>query len=236
MKTVPISFEYAGQPVLMHGFAGDHIAKSIMNSGDFYESEMLTHIADLQPTGTIVDVGANIGNHTVFFGMFTDADKVIAVEPNELVVPLLERNIAVNHLSNKVVRHSCALGAEPGRVGLLVGRLHNLGHTRTIAGSDVEQRRLDDIVSDKEISVIKIDVEGYELEVLKGASRVLREQKPELFLEAATIRRRRILDDFLRGFGYRSGAVFNRTPTYQYSKVTLKKRLGAMLAKTSTLQ
>jgi len=212
-----IKFVHNGQIVTIYGPEKDHIACVIQQSKNFYEPEMLQFINGLHPRGTIIDVGANIGNHSVYFGLFTDATKVISIEPYGVAAELLRRNIEANNLSRVVTQFDCALGSRNGVVGIRPGRDTNIGTTRVIKGVGIELKKLDDIARCEPVSIIKIDVEGYELEVLKGAREILQAQHPILFLEASTPRRKGILDEYLLQFGYHSGPKFNWTPTYLYT-------------------
>lgn len=213
------SFTQYGERVIINGPEGDHIFRTIQHTDGFYEAEMLAVMAGLDPTATVVDVGANIGNHSIYLGLFTNADRVIAVEPYPLAADYLRRNISDNRLGTTIDQRNYALGATDGSVGLRPGPKRNIGHTKTIKGDQVQMRRLDRIVDD-EVSMIKIDVEGNELEVLKGAVETLRRHSPYLFVEASNRLRRRRLDNFLAPFGYGRVGVFNGQPTYFYYPFT----------------
>jgi len=211
------TFEQLGKQVTIEGSAHDHIFRTIQTSGDFYEREMLDYMASLNPTGSVVDVGANIGNHSVYLGLFTNSPRIIAIEPYLKASEYLKGNIATNKLGDIVVQEHCALGAANSRVGLKPGPARNIGHTKVREGSDIALRPLDEVVMHDKVSIIKVDVEGYELEVLKGAAETLARQKPYLFVEASNKLRRRKLDAFLAQFGYQRDRVFNNQPTYLYS-------------------
>ncbi|HEY4964117.1 MAG TPA: FkbM family methyltransferase [Candidatus Saccharimonadales bacterium] len=214
-----IDFEHAGSPVLIEGFDGDHITREIERTSEFYEIELLRYIGNLYRTGTTIDVGAFIGNHSVYFGMFTEASKVIAVEPNPLAVEHLRRNIESNNLCARVDVVQAAAGAITGEVGIKQGRRRNRGHTVVVSGTDVILRTIDDIVGDDEVSVLKVDVEGYELEVLKDAGQLLSRQNPHVFAEARSRSKKRLLDEHLGGLGYKPGLAFkNGAPVFSYRK------------------
>lgn len=225
------NFVYNNRAVSIDGLPGDHIFDAIVERQKFYESRMLNFICTTIPHfgGGIVDVGANIGNHTVFFGLFTDAPCILAIEPNPRVLPFLIRNVNKNGLQDKVVICRCAAGSEPGWVGLTPDNPHNLGSTSiTLPGAHptVPMLPLDDMLALaqpspapgwKHTTLLKIDVEGYELNVLRGATKVLTESHPHLFIEAQTAAQKFEIDEFLQPFGYQpSQQVFNWTPTYYW--------------------
>lgn len=203
------TFEYQNRQVILHGLVGDHISTTINHTRSFYELPMLECIGGLTLGGTVVDVGANIGNHSVYFGLFTGADKVLAFEPYPLVARLLRENIIANGLRGRIEHRDYALGATTGRVGIRPGPAHNRGHTKVVDGSDVMQRRLDDIVGDEDVSLMKVDVEGNELQVLQGATGLISNQRPHLFVEASNALRRYRLDKFLGRYDYQRVARFD---------------------------
>ena len=210
----------------------DHIVRQISKGESFYEEELLNYLTIYGPHGGLyVDVGANIGNHSVFFGKFL-ADSLLCFEPSNALHVLLERNLRINNVRNYKI-FTCALGAsrKKGRLVLPDTSVANVGMTRVeevpsgvgSGESLVEIRSLDDVIA--EISVgtarapvrlIKIDVEGMELEVLKGSEETLQQDKPHLVVEAATNVEKEKLDSYLDRFGYTSVRCFGATPTYHY--------------------
>jgi FkbM family methyltransferase len=215
-----IDFEHDGRPVTLFCKDGDHISRTIKRKRDFYEAKMLRHIGANKPEGTIIDVGANIGNHTVFFGLFTGARKIVAVEPSPEAASYLRDNIAANGLADKVDLLEMAAGTSAKTVGLKQKGFRNIGFTRVGPGNDIAMDRLDERVTEADVSLIKIDVEGYEEDVLWGAMRILVEQRPDLYVEATTMRRRAGVEDAISHLGYERVGVFNRAPTWHYAVPT----------------
>lgn len=138
-----------------------------------------------ETNGTVVDVGANIGFITVRAAR--TASRVIAIEPHPMRFRYLERNVALNGLNN-VTCLNCALGAAEGELVL-----YDVDPTLGPRPLDVSVtpgrgkchrvplRTLDSLVEEAEL--VKIDVEGYEAEVLLGASKLLA-RGPRLVIEA----------------------------------------------------
>lgn len=132
---------------------------------------------ELRPGDVVIDAGANVGDFTVKAAREVGSEgKVIAVEPDPKLQPYLEHNIRVNKLSNTVVVH-CALG-EPGE-GFLVPPSNggSVGNYLSHAGSGqhVDVRSLDDIMTlahVHEVNVIKMDIEGAEVDALSTFSRL----------------------------------------------------------------
>ena len=134
----------------------------------------------LQPKDLFVDVGANVGSYTVLASAVCGS-AVVAIEPDQEAARSLMRNISINRQESRVQVVKAAVGASVGRTRFTSGR----DTTNRVAKADdadttvVELTTLDDILADVSPSFLKIDVEGYENEVLKGAAHTL--QKNTLF-------------------------------------------------------
>lgn len=136
---------------------------------------------------TSIDVGANLGGYTLL--LRRHSARVIAYEPNPDLAARLER---VFRLARSVEVRRCALSDATGTAMLRVPSDH--GRSTIEAANDiggreaalvsVETRRLDDEPLG-EVGFIKIDVEGHELAVLRGAERLLRRCRPTLLIEAS---------------------------------------------------
>jgi FkbM family methyltransferase len=191
--------------------------------GAFYEQGMLQHIAGMRREGVYLDVGANIGNHTLFFAQHCPATMVHAFEPIQMLVAHVLENVEINDLSTVEV-HPFGLSDEP--------RLVDVNFNSTPYTLDC--KRLDDVHIDGRIVVVKVDIEGMEAAFLRGARQTLRRHKPVLFVEAATVQELRAVTRELRQIGYEpTGRVFNATPTHEFiplgSRVMFNRRVGRLL-------
>lgn len=220
--------EYKGTLVYFHlPEKRDHIQNILRASKKFYELEMLEDIAKRSNRGeVIVDVGANIGNHSVFFGLFCSEVKVLAFEPQERVYKVLRTNIIANDLDRKVRCYQMGIGQTHGRASLGAVDPRNLGMTKldlSTVGS-VSIMTLDSLVDSEKIegriSIMKIDVEGMELDVLKGAYKTICEHRPLMYIEAAQNEDLQKIEAFLSPLGYGAEARFNATATYLFAPHT----------------
>lgn len=191
-----------------------------LKKGRFYEGAMLNFIEKLQPEGTVIDVGANIGNHTIYLATFSKCKKVIAIEPHPKMWEVLDNNVKQNKLSSKVETKNMAAGEENGSCDIKEASERYLGNSQVAANSQgkISMKTLDSIAGKRKVSVIKIDVEGFEPQVLRGSTNILNKQSPDIFIEARNKKEKREIDHILQPMGYRAIKVFNRTPTYYYSK------------------
>jgi FkbM family methyltransferase len=154
--------------------------------GEFYEVEELLMLRDFLPRGGVfVDVGANVGNHSVYLGKARMLRKIICFEPNPAVFRLLSLNVRLNCLYDHCELHEIALSndlgnakfARPTHLSQGVGRLASMGEI------DVRVERGDVFCASSEPDVIKIDVEGHEVHVLNGMERTIRKHQPIVFVE-----------------------------------------------------
>jgi FkbM family methyltransferase len=204
-----------GHVITQHGVATTFVGNygrmyaTCFSRNQFYEQEFLDHIRSLECAGTYLDVGANVGNHTLFFAKLCRAERIYAFEP----LPHYARRVADNIASN----------ATNGAATLMRFALADATGTRTITFNgdryDIETRRLDDLYAEVlgRVSVLKIDVEGMEEEVLRGGAQRIARDRPTVFAEANTADHLVRLTNLLAACGYRaSGRCWNASPTYEF--------------------
>jgi len=190
--------------------ANDPIGLEI-NARGFYEYAELRAIfgflAPLAETfrhGIALDIGANIGNHSIFFShRFAE---VIAFEPHPLMFRILEINAS---LYATIRAHPFGL-SDHARMAVLTENPRNSGVNSLDPnggqGLDVALKRLDDLGLDaKRIALVKLDVEGHEAHVLRGGLATLKEAKPIVLFEMLETEPPDKAEkvEILRGLGYR---------------------------------
>lgn len=153
-----------------------------------------TGIANLfslcKKNSTVIDIGTNIGWTAINFARLSATGTVIGFEPDPFSYSVCKANIARNTLPNLMVL-PFGLGEISAEVMMEVRTPENRGGNRIApqgnAGAvTIQIKRLDDLVEVSSLSVInliKLDVEGYELKVLRGAANILQKHKPTLFIE-----------------------------------------------------
>ena len=232
----------------------DEILRAIRINGTFYEHDLLLHLAHAGLRGGLfIDVGANIGNHSIYFAKFL-ADHVVCVEPSIELQGVLKNNLEANKLTNySLIR--CGAGASFGYGELVypLDKRSKMGMARIECTSGpqdkhsknnyVKVRTIDSIVKNLDsslrslpVKLIKIDVEGMQLDVLKGARFVLESQRPQLIVEANDHKEQDELNSFLREFGYEPVGKFCSTPTFHYVDRRVhklrQKSIGCKFART----
>ena len=136
----------------------------------------------VQPGMHAVDVGANVGVHTHLLAHAVGPEgRVTAFEPDPGLFAALSDGLEANGLRHVEV-HQLALGAASGRAPLMQG-VFNSGDNRLLAAGGPSRRptveigvkTLDDVVNGAPVHFIKIDVQGWEVSVLRGMERTIRE-------------------------------------------------------------
>jgi FkbM family methyltransferase len=153
-----------------------------------YEKGILSFLEEsFDDTGLFVDVGANIGLMSVFVANKFKNSEVVAFEAHPKTAEILRGNIELNDLSNIQIVQK-ALGAKAGKVVIYDNWQMNRGAASIMYGDEgnegyeVEMTTLDSVMNRK-VSLVKIDVEGAELDVLKGMQDVIVRDKPTLIVE-----------------------------------------------------
>lgn len=206
------SFNYRGADVNYVDAIGGSIW-SKLEQGRWYEQDMLEYISSLNLGGTYLDVGANIGNHSVYFSMFCKSSRVIGIEAYPLHARWAMEFSEANRLNRKLSILPVAAGSETGFMDIVYafGRADNV--PRVFNALCV---KIDDIAPPG-VSLIKMDIEGAEPEALKGALKVLERDRPVLFIEASTTEDLDKIESIISPLGYRKTAKsFRGSPTYEF--------------------
>ncbi|MPZ85304.1 MAG: FkbM family methyltransferase [Actinophytocola sp.] len=197
--------------------------------GGWYEKSFLEHIRRQGRRGVYVDAGAHLGTHTAWFAMLCPSTHVHAIEPVTRFADQLDRIVEANALTEHVTVHRVGVSDRPGTATSHLSAEHQIGFDP--AGAPMARDEtfsvttLDELVHEP-VAVIKIDVEGMEERVLRGASRILSAYRPNVYVEAWNRDTLRGIVRAIRPFGYGpTGRVFNSTPTYEFSPTTAVHRV-----------
>lgn len=167
--------------------SNDHIQVVHHAKGHFYEPEELEIIRRAFPLGgRFVDIGANVGNHTLYVAKFLKPSEIIVVEPNPVAYRVLVSNVLLNQLEEIVDLNWIGFGvseSEDASFGLdFLWR--NIGGGKLIeGGGDIPTVKTDRVVGDRHVDFVKIDVEGMEMQVLRSMSETIARCKPRIFVE-----------------------------------------------------
>ncbi len=194
-----------------------YIGRSLDLYGEFSPGEAEFFSQVLRPGSWALDVGANIGAHTVLFAQkVSPKGAVIAFEPQRVIHELLSTNLMLNGLLNVIPRHAAA-GSKEGTLMVpavnygVEGNYGCLGLGKYTEGEPVPIEVIDRLDLPA-CHLIKVDVEGMELEVLKGAEATIRRHKPVLYVENDREDKSAALNAFILGLDY--DLYWHMTPYY----------------------
>jgi FkbM family methyltransferase len=229
-----------GFPMIVNDL--DWISKSVYEGT--YERSLLHFLGSLDLTGEIVDVGANIGV-TLWHSLKNSPAEThyLAFEPSKQCSTGLE--LTLSHIKQEGKVHNLAIGAsnETGEIFGVNNEFHSGGasliHHSGLRGNSqkVQVRTLDSILTESkitlDISLLKIDTEGFEANVIKGASALLKSHRVEIIVmevspNFGSVEYLNVVDELLGG-GYKwflldESGLLRRQPLLR--NVTLKESLG----------
>lgn len=212
----------------------DYIPGKIKKEDKFYESVFLEYLSKFhKKNGIIIDVGANIGNHSIFFGKVLQAE-IIAIEPEPHNTFFFDFNIRINKLNKQVTLLETAVGEINGSICIEMNVRNNYGsftakpnaNPNSSPVSDpmaievpvktIDYLLINNNVNLENISIIKLDVEGMEVEALRGALSVIKKSLPAIAVECFRHEDLINIEKILKQFDYFAVEVVNATPTFVY--------------------
>ncbi len=164
----------------------DHILQFHMR-GEFYENEELSMIQKYcKPGSFIADIGANVGNHALFFEKFLSPCGIRVFEVNAAAADILRMNVYINQC--KLIDTSflgIGLADVEMNLAMVAEETDNVGGTRFGQSPAGPFRAVpgDAMLHGQPVNFIKMDVEGMEMAVLRGLERTICTWRPTLFIE-----------------------------------------------------
>jgi len=186
----------------------EYIFNYIKSTKNFFELNILKTISSYDYKGIYVDIGSNIGNHSLFFANHCRSTKVYSIECFPETYNILNQNIDKNNTDVEIIPLNCAIGDRIGTTYIIRGKQHNSGTNKTTDEKtkfEVELTTLDNLfdinstatdifsIQHNNIAVIKIDVEGDELKVINGSLKLIEKNQPLIIIEVHPKKRKTIL-------------------------------------------
>ena len=168
---------------------GDLMERQTIRYGSHTRPEIALLLDVVRPGDIVLDVGAHVGTVAVPLARRTGpTGQLLAFEPDPASLIYLEANLALNLVANWSHIHPVAVGHEPGWVDIFIQDDANTGANFAVPSGKTESAvrvvALDDVVG-ATVDVIKIDVEGMECDVLRGATRLIEDGRPVIHLEVS---------------------------------------------------
>jgi FkbM family methyltransferase len=177
---------------------GEYISDVIEQTGWYYEPKTIDYIKNMNLKDcNILDIGANIGNHSHAIQKFTTNCSIGSFEPYQKNLDILKRNARFsyhNFVTNKNDEKNYSISPVWGDA--------NLGYITSSKTGESVQKTFIDYHGFDNIGLIKIDIEGHELEALKGAFNTIEKSKPTIIAEHHTKEEHLQVMDYLKQFGY----------------------------------
>ena len=203
---------------IMYNQLDEYVGKSLRLYGEFSQGEADLFEQLVKPGHIVVEAGANIGSHTIHLAQLAgDTGQVWAFEPQRLVFQLLAGNIALNSLTNVHCLQKCLGDVNGGTVMVPVLDVNKENNWGGLAlGSFTEGEPVEVITIDSlnlpGCNFFKIDVEGMELQVLRGAEATIKKYRPIIYTEADREDKNTALFAYLRSLDYQ--LYWHKPPLY----------------------
>ncbi len=196
-------------------FEKDFIQKLIVATKNFYERPELAHLQRYIRNGDVcLDIGANIGNHSIYYSKICRVAKVFAFEPVKSTFSILKKNIELNHLEKRVEAHNVGLSDRTKLASVCYFDENNIGSTELSEndGGDLQLVSLDEMNFPCKIDFVKIDVENMEYDLLRGAKQFFARHTPVVYIEILDNNFKRV-DSLLHQYGY---LLSEKRPAFNY--------------------
>ena len=233
-----VKFEEDGSTyelVLPHA-SRDHIQRSLLQTKRPYELLMLQDMARKLAAGDVVlDIGANVGNHTIYLAAVAGA-RVHAFEPNAELCAALQESVQRNGLQDLVNIYSIGISDRTTNACFAESLPNNLGaQSLKLGEGEISVAPIDSFSFEAPIRMFKIDVEGMEAQVLDGAAATIARDRPTLYVECRDESEFRQIADWAEATGYTYWQTFNATPTHLFvptESLSIDQRLDHLNAVT----
>jgi FkbM family methyltransferase len=199
----------------------DILYNRCFKNGIFYEQNLLNKVKSFNKEGIYVDLGANVGNHSLFFGLFCPSTKIISIEAEPEIAKVLEHNLSRNipekyEIINKAVSDFNGFVEMDGLVQRNVG-----GTSINSKGvGNVECVTLDDILGNlTNVAVLKMDIEGEEHNAIRKSEKFFSNNSPVVIAELKDRNQFNEFKSLIGKYGYTTDGInYAVSATYVWVK------------------
>ncbi len=222
-----VEFNYKDSAFKFYGVSDDdYIYNYLKDKEEFYEQDVLERInivlQNHNKTGAAIDAGAFMGTHSIYFSSISKLKPILAFEANPKTYLALITNIDSNNQKENITPINNALGSKEGFATIRLDDIGNRG-TATIStvshptSESIRVTTLSQEAADRAIgpvALIKIDVEGFELQVLEGGIDLINKNRPVLCIEIHTTKQLKQALSLLKHSNYVVTDCLGFSPTY----------------------
>ncbi|EGK8061560.1 FkbM family methyltransferase [Campylobacter lari] len=199
LDNFPYSLKYTKEIFFyLPNFKNDYIQSHIFLTHSFYSENQLKKIDKyLSEESIVLDIGANIGNHSIYWSLISNVKAIYSFEPIKNTFDILQKNIYINNIKDKIQIFNIALGKENSYADIKFYDSNNIGATQITQKNpshpsaanvqNIQIVKLDEFINSnfqyEKIDMIKIDVEGFENNVLAGAVNTIEKYHPTIVIE-----------------------------------------------------
>ncbi len=205
-----IKFHSSGPFFYLPYFETDHIQRIIFKNRNYYDFDLLNFICNKWNNAllkkelfnaSILDIGSNIGNHSIFFFFHCNIKESYNFEPIKDTFNILSKNIKLNKLNAHLF--NIGIGAKKSQANILKYDKSNTGATqiKPDENGNITISSIDELHIKSKIKLVKIDVEGFEKDVIYGMQTLINRDKPFILIELWN-RNLDIIDKNLKNNGY----------------------------------
>jgi len=196
-------------------YNNESVSNHLRQKKDFFESTTLDYLRDRHKIQkVIIDAGANIGNHSVYFANFLKYQKIICFEPVPDNFALLTKNLAPYP---NIKLYEVALSHQAIKLGMYCN-LRNMGSAKIYRGGKLKVNAITlDSLNLKNVTLMKIDVEGHEPLLLEGAKDTINRCHPLILIEDWNHTYQKLLPHYVLEKGWPE----HQTYLYRYNSKTI---------------
>lgn len=198
--------------------------------GSYEQTKQRKIAASLYPGSTFFDIGSNVGFYTLLASQRVASNgNVVAFEPVPINLSFLTRHVEINSLKNVRVL-SCAVSDNDGQACFDCGENSSIGHLASDGSLKVSTVRLDTAMAREGLpapTCIKIDVEGAEVAVLRGATNTIAKYQPLIFLATHNTEAHRQCLALLSSLSYHCAPLDNVGDLYSTDELVARPGLHA---------
>lgn len=213
-NNIYIEFAYEGEEIKFSLYNPNDLIQINQICGHFFEIDELDMLKKHVPSNAIIlDVGAHVGNHIVYYEKYIKPERIIPFEPNPENVDVLKKNIIANHLQRVDISYiGKGVGLKPAKACIHNTKKNNSGATSLSItdDGDIEVVSIDSLGLER-VDFMKVAAEGMELDVLNGAIKCIRKHKPKIYIEVMNDNKKAFMD-LVKDFQY--GIVIERKNVY----------------------